>query len=108
MTKARLLAIALLVSTPIAALADEIAYTCKTVCSICPDRQGPGGTTYMNQTSPNDFSFRNECGQRVQGSLNADTGRINIRAWGIYATISPDKHTIQFGNGTIWEIKQEK
>jgi hypothetical protein len=101
MTKSRLLAIVLLVSSPIAALADDIAFTCTSVCG-CGDHPGPGGTTYFNQSSPTDFNFRNECGSGAQGNLDSATGRINIPQWNTYATISPDKRTIQFGNGTIW------
>jgi hypothetical protein len=103
MTKVRLLAIALLISSPIAAWADEISYTCMSVCSICGTQPSQtGGATYVNQSSPNDFTFKNECGASFQGSLDPQTGRINIPKLKISATISPDKKTIQFSNGTVW------
>ena len=103
MTKAHLLAIGMLASSPTLALAFDIngVWICTSVC-LCGDHPGPGKTTHVGQTPANVFTFTNECGMAALGRLDAATGLITIPAWDTTAIASPDEKTLTFGNGTIW------
>ena len=108
MTKAHLLALAVIASTPTLALALDIEglWTCTSKC-LCGDHPGhPGGTTlvvqFVVQTAQNAFTFIDECGNPAQGRLDTATGRIIIPTMNTDVIPSRDEKTLTFGNGTIW------
>jgi hypothetical protein len=110
MTKAHLLAIALLASSTTLALAFDIngVWICTSVC-LCGEHPGPEKTTHVAQTIPaNVFTFTNECGIAVGGNLDAATGLITIPTWNTTAIPSPDEKTLTFGNGTIWSFRSRQ